>query len=149
MNVRYERCGGAELFTTDGKTILDCLSGYCVHNLGHNQPDIIATIKNELDHMGPRCCKAVPEGADELATRLCQWAGCEKAFFRSSGSEGVESAIKFERVSRAEQACSTSGAVLMIDPRYGNDSPENGPDLGRVTYDVDGADDEDCCWKNT
>ena len=31
MNVRYERCLGSELFTDDGRRILDFLSGYCAH----------------------------------------------------------------------------------------------------------------------
>ncbi|MFI5340866.1 MAG: aminotransferase class III-fold pyridoxal phosphate-dependent enzyme, partial [Candidatus Methylomirabilales bacterium] len=45
MNVRYVRCLGAELFTSDGRRILDFISGYCVHNPGHNHPRIIAAIK--------------------------------------------------------------------------------------------------------
>ena len=101
MNVLYERCSGAELFTADGATILDCLSGYCVHNLGHNHPAIIAAIKDELDRMGPAMLQShVPERAGELATRLSRLAGggLKKAFFCSSGSEGVEAAIKFSRV---------------------------------------------------
>ncbi len=101
MNVRYERCVGAELFTTTGDKIIDCLSGYCVHNLGHNHPAIIAAIKDELDRLGPAMLQShVPERAGELAKRLCDLAGGDlrKAFFCSSGSEGVESAIKFSRV---------------------------------------------------
>jgi ornithine--oxo-acid transaminase len=41
----------------------------------------------------------VPELAGELARRLCALAGGElrKVFFGSSGSEGVEAAIKFAR----------------------------------------------------
>jgi len=100
MNVRYERCSGAELFTAAGATVLDCLSGYCVHNLGHNHPAIIAAIKDELDRMGPAMLQShVPERAGELAARLCRLSGgdLKKAFFCSSGSEGVESAIKFAR----------------------------------------------------
>jgi ornithine--oxo-acid transaminase len=101
MNVQYERCSGAELFTTGGATILDCLSGYCVHNLGHNHPAIISAIKDELDRMGPAMLQShVPERAGELASRLCRLVGgdLKKVFFCSSGSEGVESAIKFSRV---------------------------------------------------
>ena len=41
LSVSYERCVGAELFTADGRRILDFLSGYCVHNVGHNHPDVI------------------------------------------------------------------------------------------------------------
>ena len=100
MNVRYERCVGAELFTTEGRRILDFLSGYCVHNLGHNHPAVIAAIQDELERRGPAMLQShVPERAGELAGRLCSLAGgrVKKVFFCSSGSEGVEAAIKFAR----------------------------------------------------
>jgi len=54
MNVSYERCFGTELFTTDGRRILDFLSGYCVHNIGHNHPYVIQKLKEELDQCGSR-----------------------------------------------------------------------------------------------
>ena len=100
MNVHYERCVGAELFTTGGQRILDFLSGYCVHNLGHNHPAIIDAIKDELDRRGPAMLQShVPKNAGELAERLCSLAAgrVKKAFFCSSGSEGVEAAIKFAK----------------------------------------------------
>jgi ornithine--oxo-acid transaminase len=100
MHVSYEKCLGAELFTTDGRRILDFLSGYCVHNAGHNHPAIISALKDELDKSGPVMLQSnVPELAGELAGRLCKLAGggLSKVFFASSGSEGVETAIKFAR----------------------------------------------------
>ena len=100
MNVAYERCEGAELFTSDGRRILDFLSGYCVHNSGHNHPAIIDALKAELDRSGPVMLQSnVPDLAGELAARLCQLAGgsLTRVFFASSGSEGVETAIKFAR----------------------------------------------------
>lgn len=100
MNVQYERCVGVELFTTEGHRILDFLSGYCVHNLGHNHPAIIAALKDELDRCGPAMLQShVPERAGELAARLCSLAGGKvaKAFFCSSGSEGIEASIKFAK----------------------------------------------------
>ncbi len=100
MNVRYERCLGSELFTADGRRILDFLSGYCVHNVGHNHPAVIAAIREELESCGPAMIQThVAERAGELAERLCQRAGgrLTKVFFGSSGSEGVEAAIKFAR----------------------------------------------------
>src|ERR1022692_732227 len=100
MNLSYQRCVGAELFTADGVLILDFLSGYCVHNTGHNHPAIVAALKDELDKSGPVMLQSnVPELAGELAERLCKLAGgglC-KVFFASLGSEGVETAIKFAR----------------------------------------------------
>src|SRR5437762_3733426 len=98
MNVRYERCVGVELLTGDGRRILDFLSGYCVHNTGHNHPRIIEALKDELDARGPAMLQShVPELAGELAERLCSLAGgrLRRVFFCSSGSEGVEAAIKF------------------------------------------------------
>jgi ornithine--oxo-acid transaminase len=100
MNVRYLRCYGAELFTDDGKVILDFLSGYCVHNIGHNHPAVIEAIKDELDRSGPAMLQShVPDMAGFLAQRLCALAGGKlaKVFFACSGSEGIESAIKFAR----------------------------------------------------
>src|SRR6478609_6330726 len=100
MNVRYKRCVGAELSTSDGRRILDFLSGYCVHNLGHNHPRVVAALHDELDRSGPAMLQShVPELAGELAEKLCARAGgrLQKVFFASSGSEGVEAAIKFSR----------------------------------------------------
>jgi ornithine--oxo-acid transaminase len=100
LNVRYTRCVGSELYTDDGRRILDFLSGYCVHNAGHNHPGIIEALKEELDQCGPAMLQShVPELAGELAGKLCSRAGgrLKKAFFCSSGSEGIEAAIKFSR----------------------------------------------------
>jgi ornithine--oxo-acid transaminase len=100
MNVEYERCVGCELFTTDGRRILDFLSGYCVHNAGHNHPYIIQALKDEMNRCGPAMLQShVPEIAGDLARRLCELAGgdLQKVYFGSSGSEGVEAAIKFAR----------------------------------------------------
>lgn len=100
MNVQYVRCQGAELFTSENGCILDFLSGYCVHNLGHNHPKILAALHQELDRCGPAMLQShVPDLAGELAEKLCSLAGgrLNKAFFCNSGSEGVEAVIKFAR----------------------------------------------------
>jgi ornithine--oxo-acid transaminase len=100
MNVSYRKCLGTELFTTEGEVYLDYLSGYCVYNVGHNHPQIVQAVKDELDRSGPSMLQShIPELAGELAGRLCRLAGgrVTRAFFPSSGSEGVEAAIKFSR----------------------------------------------------
>ena len=128
MNVKYERCFGSELFTVDGRRILDYLSGYCVHNVGHNHPYVVQALKEEMDRCGPAMLQShVPELAGTLARRLCKLAGgaLRKVFFGSSGSEGVEAAIKFARAAtqRSGLLCArnsfhglTTGALsLMTD----------------------------------
>ena len=100
MNVTYVRCTGTELHTADGRTITDFNSGYCVHNIGHNHPRIIKSLTDELAKEGPAMLQShVPILAGQLAEKLCELAGGKlgKVFFGSSGSEGVEAAIKFAR----------------------------------------------------
>lgn len=130
MNVRYTRCVGAELQTENGDCILDFLSGYCVHNLGHNHPAVVAALKRELDECGPAMLQShVSELAGELAARLCELAGggLNKVYFCSSGSEGVETAIKFARAHTQRQgllACSEAfhglscGALSLMDNAF-------------------------------
>ena len=143
MNVRYERCEGAELFAEDGTRYLDFLSGYCVHNTGHNHPYIIEALKQELDRSGPAMLQShVPEIAGELAQRLCALAGggLTKAFFCSSGSEGVEAAIKFSRATTKRDGllyCEgafhglTCGALSLMDNPFWSEG--FGPLLSNTT----------------
>src|SRR6266700_8261200 len=133
MNVRYERCVGVELLTDDGKRILDFLSGYCVHNVGHNHPGVVSALQEELARCGPAMIQThVADLAGELAEKLCQRAGgrLNRAFFASSGSEGVEAAIKFARartkragILSAEHAFHglTCGALSLMSDGYWRD----------------------------
>lgn len=100
MNVRYRRCTASELHAEDGRIFLDFLSGYCVHNTGHNHPYIVESLREELLASGPAMLQShVVDLAGELGYQLCKRAGgsLTKVFFCSSGSEGVESVIKFAR----------------------------------------------------
>jgi ornithine--oxo-acid transaminase len=147
MNVTYTRCQGVELFTSDGRRFLDFLSGYCVHNAGHNHPDIVAAVREELKRSGPAMLQShVPDLAGELASRLCERAGgrLNKVFFSNSGSEGIEAAIKFSRAHTGRSAllCAqgafhglTCGALSLM----GNTSWQNGfgpflPDIDQVRF---------------
>jgi ornithine--oxo-acid transaminase len=106
MNVDYARCEGVELFTVDGRRILDFFSGYGVHNLGHKHPRVVAAVKSELERHGPAMLQShAPRAAGDLAKRLCTKAGgrLTKAFFASSGSEGIETVIKFAQAHTGRQ----------------------------------------------
>jgi ornithine--oxo-acid transaminase len=119
-----------ELFTAEGERILDFLSGYCVHNVGHNHPDVVRALQNELERCGPAMIQThVADLAGELAEKLCARAGgrLAKVFFASSGSEGVEAAIKFARahtrragILSAEHAFHglTCGALSLMSDKF-------------------------------
>ena len=100
MDADYVECRGETLRTSDGRTILDFVSYYCVYNAGHNHPVIVDALHRELDRRGPSMLQShVAATAGELAEQLCRRAGgrLHKVYFCSSGSEGVETAIKFSR----------------------------------------------------
>ena len=130
MNVKYDVCYGAELWTHDQRRILDFLSGYCVYNMGHNHPGIIAALEDELHRRGATMLQShVPELAAELASRLCRIAGgrMNKVYFTCSGSEGVETVIKFARAHTGRAGilfCEgafhglTCGALSLIDDPF-------------------------------
>jgi ornithine--oxo-acid transaminase len=142
MNVEYVRCEGPELFTSGGQRILDFLSGYCVHNTGHNHPAIVAAVADELEKCGPVMLQSsAPELAGRLAERLCSLAAgrVSRVFFANSGSEGIETAIKFARaftrragLLSCERAFHglTCGALSLMDGRYWRN--DFGPLLGQV-----------------
>jgi ornithine--oxo-acid transaminase len=112
---------------------LDFLSGYCVHNTGHNHPDIVEALKQELDRYGPAMLQShVPAIAGELASRLCELAGggLNKVYFGSSGSEGVEASIKFARATTGRSTIVfaqhsfhglTAGALSLMDDPFWRD----------------------------
>jgi ornithine--oxo-acid transaminase len=133
MDAEYVECRGEKLRTADGRTILDFLSGYCVYNAGHNHPTIIDSLHSELDSFGPSMLQShVAASAGELAERLCAQAGgrVKKVYFCSSGSEGVETAIKFSRAhtgrggllaARGAFHGLTCGALALMDHGFWSD----------------------------
>src|SRR5690348_10353141 len=133
MDAEYVDCRGEKLRTADRRTILDFLSGYCVYNAGHNHPYIVESLHRELDSFGPSMLQShVAATAGELAERLCARAGgqVKKVYFCSSGSEGVETAIKFSRAHTARNGLLaaraafhglTCGALALMDHGFWSD----------------------------
>ncbi len=143
----YARCEGTRLTTADGREVLDFLSGYCVYNTGHNPPRLIAALHAELDRRGPTMLQShVPPLAGELAGRLSALAGggLTRTVFTSTGSEGVETAIKFARaytkrpgILHADGAFHglTCGALsLMGNPWWRADFEPLLPEVDRVPF---------------
>ena len=113
MHVSYEKCLGAELFTTDGRRILDFLSGYCVHNAGHNHPAIISALKDELDKSGPVMLQS---NVPELQGAFANWRAADSPRCSSQAQEAKVSkpqSSSHERT-RGESECSLSTAPSMV-----------------------------------
>lgn len=100
MNKQFVNCKGVDLYDSEGKHYLDYLSGYGVYNVGHNHPKLVADLVDQLQSNRPTMLQSdIPELAAKLSKKLCDLAGGKltKVFFTSTGSEGVETAIKFSR----------------------------------------------------
>lgn len=94
------RGDGIYIVDNEGKKYLDGSGGAAVSCLGHNDPEVIAAIKTQLDaldfaHTG----FLTSEPAEALATKLIQHApeGIDRVYLVSGGSEAVEAALKLAR----------------------------------------------------
>src|SRR6201996_4703164 len=95
----YERAEGAYLYDSDGHQYADFLAGFGVFAAGRNHPVIRQALHQALDAQLADWtqfdCGPLP---GLLAEKLLAKApGLDRVFFCSSGTEAVESALKFAR----------------------------------------------------
>ena len=94
MNASYVYCRGAELHTSDGRRILDFLSGYCVHNIGHNHPHVVAELQSQLGRCAPAMLQShVPELAGELAASIAKAGRAAKAAVRRASGNRPQAPV--------------------------------------------------------
>jgi 4-aminobutyrate aminotransferase/(S)-3-amino-2-methylpropionate transaminase len=91
----------AEVWDVEGRRYIDFAGGIAVLNTGHRHPEIIAAVKDQLDHYTHTCFQVLAyEPYVELAERINALAPGnfdKKTFFLSSGAEAVENAVKIAR----------------------------------------------------
>ena len=99
FDVGFCRGEGQYLFDRKGTRYLDLMSGWGVFALGRNHPVIRDALKSVLDGKLPNLVHMdVSPLAGLLAKRLLQHVPyLEKVYFSNSGSEAVETALKFAR----------------------------------------------------
>ncbi len=96
-DLAFARGEGMRLYTGDGTEYLDFNSGIGVNALGHHDPHLLATLKEQAEkvwHVSN--VFTVPE-AETLAQRLVDATFADAVFFTNSGTEAVECAIKTAR----------------------------------------------------
>jgi len=92
---------GAVVTDVNGRDYIDCFSGISVVNAGHNNPQVIAAAKAQMDklvHCGSYIYHAPPVA--DLAEKLAEIAprGLTKTFFGNGGAEAIEGALKLARL---------------------------------------------------
>ncbi|WP_135502011.1 aspartate aminotransferase family protein [Roseovarius aestuariivivens] len=96
---------GCYLFDKSGKKYLDASGGAAVSCLGHNDAEVVAAIKAQLDQVAfAHTGFFTSEPAEKLADLLIEHApsGLDRVYLVSGGSEATEAAIKLARQYRVE-----------------------------------------------
>ncbi|MGP8297569.1 aspartate aminotransferase family protein [Streptomyces inhibens] len=95
----YERATGAYFWDSEGQDYLDMLAGFGVMGLGRHHPVVRQALHEVLDAELPDLtrfdCQPLP---GLLAEKLLSYAPhLDRVFFGNSGTEAVETALKFAR----------------------------------------------------
>jgi acetylornithine/N-succinyldiaminopimelate aminotransferase len=88
---------GMYLIDESGARYLDLLSGIGVNALGYGHPAVVETINRQSRKLVHISNLYFHEGQAELALRLTERAGMDRAFFCNSGTEAWEAAMKLAR----------------------------------------------------
>jgi acetylornithine/N-succinyldiaminopimelate aminotransferase len=95
--VVFVRGEGARLWDSEGKEYLDFLAGIAVCGVGHCHPRVTRAIAGQASTLVHVSNLYYNPLQPQLAKRLCEKTGMEKAFFCNSGAEANECAIKIAR----------------------------------------------------
>jgi acetylornithine/LysW-gamma-L-lysine aminotransferase len=91
---------GASLFSADGVEYLDCASGHGVANLGHAHPKVAEAIYKQASTLITLFETFPNDKRAELMKKLASLVdGLDRVFLCNSGTESVEAAFKFARIS--------------------------------------------------
>jgi acetylornithine/LysW-gamma-L-lysine aminotransferase len=91
---------GASLFDIDGVEYLDCSSGHGVANLGHAHPKIAEALYKQASTLITLFETFPNDKRAELMEKITSLVdGLDRVFFCNSGTESVEAAFKFSRIS--------------------------------------------------
>ena len=91
---------GALLFDADGVEYLDCSSGHGVANLGHANPKIAEALYKQASTLVTLFETFPNDKRAELMKKLTSLVdGLDRVFLCNSGTESVEAAFKFARIS--------------------------------------------------
>jgi predicted acetylornithine/succinylornithine family transaminase len=116
--VAFERGKGVFLFDLEGKRYLDFVAGLGVNALGHAHPRIVKTIREQAARLIHISNLYYHEYQGELAEKLCQLSGLNRAFFSNSGTEAIEGAIKLARLAGHRVGGPEKSRLIGLDGSY-------------------------------
>ena len=108
-----ERASGCDIFTKDGRRILDLYGGHAVAALGYGHPRLVQAIKRQnkkLLFQSNAVALAIRAQAAESLVRVAP-QGIERVFFVNSGAEANENALRM--------ACVATGRKKILAITHG------------------------------
>ena len=88
---------GCRVWDTNGKAYIDGLGGIAVNTLGHNHPELVPALQDQIAKIIHSCNYYHVPGQEQLAAKLVELSGLTNAFFCSTGLEANEAALKLAR----------------------------------------------------
>ncbi|MEJ8849074.1 aspartate aminotransferase family protein [Variovorax rhizosphaerae] len=88
---------GCRVWDTNGKAYLDGLGGIAVNTLGHNHPELVPALQDQITKLIHSSNYYYVPGQEALAAKLTELSGLTNAFFCCTGLEANEAALKLAR----------------------------------------------------
>ena len=100
LNAAAARADGATITDSDGKVYIDCIGGYGLFNIGHNNPAVIQALSDQLAEQQLFTKPLISEIQVRMAECIEKISPGELtcSFILSSGSEAIDCAIKLVRL---------------------------------------------------
>lgn len=119
LPVAFSHGEGSWLVDTDGKRYLDALSGIAVSTLGHNHPDLVASIAAQAARVLHTSNLYRIPLQEQLSDRLAAVSGMDEVFFCNSGCEANEAAIKLARFYGHQRGVDNPAIIVMEKAFHG------------------------------
>ena len=97
LPIALERGQGCRVWDVNGKPYLDALAGIAVNTLGHNHPELVPALQDQIAKIIHSCNYYHIPNQEKLAAKLVELSGMTNVFFCNSGLEANEAALKLAR----------------------------------------------------
>lgn len=117
--IAFVRGSGSYLYTADGTSYLDALTGIAVCGLGHCHPAVSQALKEQADTLVHTSNLYQIDWQEKAGEMLCTKAGMDKVFFANSGAEANECALKLARLYAHQNGKSRPKVIVMDNSFHG------------------------------
>ena len=105
---------GAWVTDLEGRRYLDMLSAYSALNFGHNHPELVQTLKDQLDRLALTSRAFHNDRLAGFCRDLAELCGMEMVLPMNTGAEAVETSIKTARKWAYERKGTPAGQARII-----------------------------------